>query len=438
MSKFKCKIEKSSIPIILILVIAAIMRIAVLSEMNVDYNLASDDLSYINSAITFVHTGQITMHGVLSAQIMPGMPLLLAPFILCFGTGTFMWMGVKALWILMGLLSIYFVYRIVCLYANRYYGALAAFFFLSIDFAWMDNLILTETPFMFSFILLIYLSLKLGKTQEKKYYWLIIVTYIFCLLIRPTIAPYPIFLFVYLYFCKYDMKLMFQQILIAGGILSCIIVPWTIRNYIQFDAFVPLTYGMGNPKLMGTYQGVGFPLDKDLDYEKNVIANMPKEMKHYYNNGKWLDHYMSKYYSLELDGMKADYRMSYWWEHDKKSMLKSYLIYKPYGMVYNSFYWATPFNISDDINMLFRKVDLFLCFFATIGILLNRRRIKELLLIASFYIFQIIVYSYSFSFSRYAQTLYFIRYIIIGMGLYELWQYLLNRKKKQQIIKVND
>lgn len=425
MKKHKIEIDISCFPIIFIMMFAFLIRFAILIQYNVDYNIASDDVSYVNSAIALVETGQLTMHGVLSAQIMPGMPFLIAPIVLLFGKGSMMWLMIKLLWMFMGLSSIYGVYRIGRLFSNRYFGALAAFFFLAIDFAWMDSLVLTETPFMFSFIYLLYFSLLLGKTKEKKYYWWIIVSYIFCLMIRPTIAPFPVFLFIYLYFCKYDLKLMGKQILIAGAIVACFIVPWTIRNYIHFDAFVPLTYGMGDPKLMGTYQGDNAPLDEDLDYQTNVIDKMPEKMKPYYlGDGEWTSDYMSKYYSLELSGIKADYRMQYWWEHDKPGMLRAYLLSKPYMMVYGSFYWVEVFNIPVTVNYYFRNLDIMLFVFALIGLLCRRKHIKEMVLLGSFYFFQVMVYSYSFAFNRYAQTLFFIRFIIIAWGIYTIFQWL--------------
>lgn len=118
----------------------------------------------------------------------------------------------------------------------------------------------------------------------------------------------------------YDMKLMFRQMGIAALVVLAFIVPWSVRNYIRFDHFIPLTYGAGNPKLLGSYQGDKAPLDEELDYQTNVYDKMPAEMKKYYaddgtlrpeyEGDGWYEDYMAAYYALELDGMKADYRIS--------------------------------------------------------------------------------------------------------------------------------
>lgn len=445
MSKIRFKrwsIKKESIPILLVLAAAALIRISIMAVYGVDYSLNSDDLSYVNATQVFCETGQITMHGVISAQIMPGMIWLMAPFVLIFGTGTALWAALKLLWLVMSLCLIYGVYKIVLLYAERKFAVLSAAFFLAIDFAWMDNLILTETPFMLALVYLVYASLRLADTQMKKYFWQICFWYMFALLLKATIAPYPLFLFGYLWLKKYDMKLMFRQMGIAALVVLAFIVPWSVRNYIRFDHFIPLTYGAGNPKLLGSYQGDMAPLDEELDYQTNVYDKMPAEMKKYYaddgtlrpeyEGDGWYEDYMAAYYALELDGMKADYRISVWREDATKDYLISTFIKKPYMMVYNSFYWEEMFGIPISVNYWFRRVDLILFFIGCIGVILNRKRWKEGLFLMCEYLFQIFVYAFTFSFARYGQTLYFFRFIIIGWGVNELVVYI--QRKKQGIL----
>ena len=94
------------------------------------------------------------MHGVISAQIMPGMTFLIAFMALIFGTGTKLMISLKVLWMIMGISTICVVYKTIKLYTNKYISALSCLFFLAIDYVWMDNLILTETPFILLFALL--------------------------------------------------------------------------------------------------------------------------------------------------------------------------------------------------------------------------------------------------------------------------------------------
>ena len=119
--------------IFLIMIIGVILNIMVFKELGYKYTLNSDDLSYINSGITFLKTKTITMHGVLSAQTMPGMTFIIALFAFIFGTGSKLWLALKIFWILMGLLTIIIVYKISRLYIkNNIIAAIPSIFFLSV------------------------------------------------------------------------------------------------------------------------------------------------------------------------------------------------------------------------------------------------------------------------------------------------------------------
>lgn len=416
--------------ILAVLIISLILHILALKELGFNYSLNSDDADYIKSGIVFLQTDKITMHDVLSAQIMPGMTFLIAIMALIFGVGSKLIISLKILWLVMGLLTIYIVYKTIKLYSNQYIAAISCLFFLAADYIWMDNLILTETPYILLFSLLIYHTLKLSMKANKKDFILIVIYYILAVFIRPTIGIFPIFLFVFLILKKYNFKLLIRQCIIAGIILLLCLIPWTYRNYKIFNHFIPLTYGTGNPLLLGTYQGSGYPTDEELDYVKNVDEKMSAEMKYYLQNPNKKD-YMTKYYSLEYDGLKAKYRMHEWWNKDKVSMLKSYLIYKPLQNFDNYFYWDTIMGISGNQLNVVRKVEIILFVISSILIFINKKRIKEWLFLILTYGSQIAIYSYTFAFSRYAISMFFIRYIIIGIGILSFCEIYKSRRGKR-------
>lgn len=418
--------------IVIVMIISLVLHILAIKQLEFNYTLNSDDASYVKSGIVFLQTGEITMHGVISAQIMPGMTFLIAFMALIFGTGTKLMISLKVLWMIMGISTICVVYKTIKLYTNKYISALSCLFFLAIDYVWMDNLILTETPFILLFALLIYHTLKLSQNTNRKDYILIIIYYIMAVFIRPNIGIFPIFLFIFLLLKKYDFKLLMKQCLIAGAILLLCLIPWTYRNYKVFGKFIPLTYGIGNPLLLGTYQGVGYPLDEELDYVKNVDEKIPDKMKYYLENTNEKE-YMTKYYLLEYDGMKAKYRMHEWWNKDKISMLKSYLYYKPKELFNNYFYWDTILGIKPMVLSTIRKLEILFFGLSSLLILLNKKRIKEWLFLILTYGSQIALYSYTFAFSRYAISMFFIRYIVIGIGIGILYDIVKNRRKHEDI-----
>lgn len=406
------KIIKNNYVICIVLLIYIILHQLALSTLGVDYSINSDDISYIISGKTFFETGIITMHGDISAQIMPGMTFFIAFLCLIFGTGSKLMLALKLSWIIFGFLTIIVVYKTIKIFTNQYIAAIPCFMFLTVDYVWMNNLILTETPYILIFSLLVYHTIRLGQMQKTKDYILIVIYYIIGVFIRPNIGIFPIFIFIYLILNKYDFKRIIKQGLIAGIILIAILTPWAYRNYKLFDRFIPLTYGIGNPLLLGTYQGSGYPSDEELDYKKHVDDKMSKEMKYYRENPE-VEKHLTRYYNLEYDGLKAKYRMKYWWEHDKISMLKSYLYDKPYGLMYNTFYWDILFGIERDSLMKIRKFEIILFIISSILILIKKKYIKEWITLVSLYMSQVMIYAYTYSFGRYAVSMYFIRYIII-------------------------
>lgn len=426
---------KENWPILLITLISLILHIVALINLGFKYTLNSDDLSYVNSGITFLETGTITMHDTLSAQIMPGMTFLIALFAAIFGKGTMLWVTLKLLWITMGIITIIVIYNIMRQFTkNKIISCIPCIFLLTTDFIWMNNIILTETPYMLLFTLLIYHSIKLAKTQNTRDYIFIVIYYMIAVFIRPNIGIFPIFLFFYLLFNKYSFVKLIKQGLIAGIILLVCLTPWTIRNYKQFDRFIPLTYGTGNPLLLGTYQGVGYPPDETLDYDKNVKDKMPKDMRYYLNNPE-KEPYLTRYYSLEYDGLKAKYRMQEWWNNNPSSMIKSYLLYKPYTLVFDLFYWKEILGTSSKTLIVLRKIEVLLFVITSLVILFTRTRIKEWLFLMFTYGTQILIYSYTFAFGRYGITMHFFRYLTIGLGILVLYEYIQRKKESSKEIK---
>jgi len=106
--------------VLIVMVLLFVVRIIAMTKLGVTYSLQSDDLSYINSGIEFKNTGSITMHGVISAQIMPGMPVFIGLFSIIFGTGNLLWLALKITWIIMGTVSSFVAYKCVNLFEPKW------------------------------------------------------------------------------------------------------------------------------------------------------------------------------------------------------------------------------------------------------------------------------------------------------------------------------
>lgn len=423
-NSFKTKVKKDFLPFmkenkaaLIVLFLLLVLRLMTLYSLGFTYSLESDDAAYIESGIQFARTGTITMHDDYpSAQIMPGMTVLIGIFVLLFGEGKLLWISLKVLWILMGLGTAWLIYKSVCLFVPKWCGIIGMLPLFRADFIWMDNLILTETPFMFALTAMVYYTLRMGKQPGFRYFWPCAIAYMAGLMLKANIALYPLFALIYLLVVKYDRKLLAKQCVVLAGIVLCFVIPWSIRNYIHFHAFVPLTYGAGNPTLLGTYQGEQYPSDDELDYETNVEQVAKEKYADYYDeNGEVLPQYQ-RYVSLQKDAIKAKYRQQAWWDTDYKKMLYSYGVIKPQMMIESVFYWDTVFNQSLEALQQIQRVDLYLCIASLIAAFVLKRHRKPLLFVTAAYLGNIYIYSMTYAFSRYNASLMSMRFILIGIG----------------------
>ena len=409
--------EHRAILVVLFLLLAE--RLILLYLFGPEYSLKSDDASYVASGIAFRHTGMITMHGVLSAQIMPGMPVFIGLYSFLFGEGTALWLALKITWIFLGAGAAWYVYRSVRIFAPKWCGVVAAAFLLTPEFAWTDNLVLTETPFLFLFSMMIYETLMMGKTEQSKYFWRCLAAFFGAFMLKANIIVYPAFAAVYLLVKKYDFRLLLRQGLLLCATVLCFIIPWTIRNYAHYDAFIPLTYGAGNPDLLGTYQGYGYPSDDSLDYKTNVDQVVQEKYQKYYIGGTPSE-YIQKYLRLESDGIKAKYRKSVWWRTDPSSMVISYLVIKPYNMVFSVCSWDKMLAWANPLSQDSRYLSFAIILFGLIASLIHKRRRAEFGFLGITYLGQIYIYAMMFSFDRYAHTLLPLQYMMVGIGLAEI------------------
>lgn len=401
----------------IVLGLLLVMRLLALYSLGFTYSLESDDLSYIESGIRFARTGTITMHNEYpSAQIMPGMTVLIGLFVLVFGEGKLLWVALKLLWFLMGLGTAWYIYRCVSLFLPKWCGVLGMLPLFRADFIWMDNLILTETPFMLALTAMVYYTLRMGKEPGFRWFWPCAAAYMAGLLLKANVALYPLFALVYLLVAKYDRKLLAKQCLVLAGVVLCFVIPWSARNYIQFHAFVPLTYGAGNPTLLGTYQGMGYPADEALDYEANVEEPAREKYAAYYGEDGQVEPQYQRYVSLQKDGMKAAYRQQVWWDTDYKQMLYSYGVMKPQMMIESIFYWDTVFDQPAETLKDVQRIDLFLCAAALVAALVLKKYRKPMLFLTAVYVGNIYIYAMTYAFSRYNASMMSLRFIMVGMG----------------------
>lgn len=131
----------------------------------------------------------------------------------------------------------------------------------------------------------------------------------------------------------------------------------------------------------------------------------------------------------------AKFRMKKWWQMNSKSFIKSYFLMKPFGVVSGSFYWKEIFNVRHDVLVILKRVDLAACGVCLIVAMFLRDRLKEIIFVGLAYLYQVAIYSYTFAFDRYGQVLIFLRYIIIGWMIFEIYKKI--RKKRLELGRID-
>lgn len=234
---------------------------------------------------------------------MPGQVFLLAGIFAIFGHGSLGVLCAKLVMITFGVLSIYMTYKIGTYILNPAVGLIAALLLsLYPPEVVVENLTLTESPYLFLSLGLLYWSLKLADTHSMKDFYIILLFYFVALYFRVQIALYPILLFIYLVLKRYPVRLMVKQALISVLVLFVVLGPWWARNYVQFHKFIPLTAGSGNPLLLAHIRVKVIPWKSVEEIDAELLAKYPGIEAH---------ELMAKQQEIAMDRIKE------WWHTDK-------------------------------------------------------------------------------------------------------------------------
>ena len=235
------------------------------SWMRIGYVFQADHLPLVSDAENYVKMARgIAKRGTMSygysnepsAYVMPGFPLILASFIRLFGEGKGAIQAVRFLFALMSITWIVLVYLIVYdLSEKKWLGVIAAgMVSFYPPFTWCSERILTEVPYTFFVVLTLFLLVRAWKHPRWHNSLLAGIFLGLSLLIRPIMLWFiPLFLvFDFLKERKPYKGFMIRLAVFIGAIILCL-VPWIVRNAIQFKTFIPLSTSGGNPLLIGTY-----------------------------------------------------------------------------------------------------------------------------------------------------------------------------------------
>jgi len=352
----------------------------------------NDDVKYLRSADSLIKTGKLIYKDVnkSTAFIMPGIVFFLTPFVKLFGVeGATVWVRISQA-IIQGI-TLYLIFKIYLKLFNKKVALLGLILnILYLPNIYITTLILTETLFTFFLVICIYFLIEAIKNKKKKTYFVAGIFWACATMFRASIALLPIVVFFIWLIHKYTIKEVANFAIVALIPFLILFMPWWIRNYIQFDRFIPFTLSSGNPMLQGVF------INNNVDHE--LIAKLNDENLVYTND--------------EINNDTVERKMAgkvfkYCLQNDTQNYIKWFLLGKTVNNL-KSPYYRELYGIKFETV---RILHLILVVLSVIGMI--KAKIKEKYLIIGLLTYFIVIHIPFLSYVRY---LYPIMPIIIPMG----------------------
>ena len=384
----------------------------------------ADAINYFRAGIEFARSGRITHAGFPTAQVMPGMPVLVGLAAMLVPEESLRLLC-RILWILMGSLTPLFYYKSVRLFAPRWCAFLTGLVCLMPNLVEIDCFLTNEAPYYLFFSMALYYTLKLGKRPERGDSLRYALSVLGALLFRANILSFLPFTLLYLLLCRKSGREILGLIAVTAAVLALFLVPWSVRNYKVFHEFIPVSYGSGGPLLEGSYQG---PYAIDDEAITDAFGPFPGAQavreRHpalFREDGELKEPGLDQYYRLLLDEEQAKWRLGGWLQLDPMGLLKNTLFKLRYSLNY-VWYYAEPLGITWGMLHRLRQLNFLFCGLSLALAFALKKHRKLLSFLALAYTVNFVLVSATYAGDRYAQMLMAYRYVAGGLGLDLLWE----------------
>ena len=339
----------------------------------------NDDVKYIRSAWNLMDNKILSYENIKESTvyIMPGLTFVLAFFMMIFGKMQGL-VAFKIFQLILQAGSIYLIFLIGRKVFSSRVGLIASIIdVIYVPELFVVNTILMECICKFLFLLLIYISIYAIETKSSKLYAVGGILWAISCLFKPTMAGYPIVILFMWIKSKYKFSEILKYTTLVLLIFCTIMSPWWVRNYKEFNSFIPFTKSAGNPFLQGTFinyddsEGLGVPYVKS----ENAIENDQNETK-------------AGLQRLQKYGEKQPIKYIFW-----------YTIGKTFFFWRGSFYWRTIFNIPLLIAIIIHVIILLL---GIIGIVKGYKKNLNVGLLIGVLLLLNLTYLPFYTFSRYS------------------------------------
>ena len=396
----------------------------------------SDDVAYVQSGIVFAQSGVISVWNPMpTAKIMPAMPVVTGILSMIFGEGEAYINSIRVLWIVLGCITPWVMYKCCCVFLPRPYALFAACAFLLPNWAWVDNAVLTETPYLLFYMLCLYGALRMGEEAgegDRGALALFVLGFMAALMFRPNILLFLPFAAAYLLFVKKKkLRQLAKPALCLAAALLVFVIPWSVRNYRLFGEFIPITSGSSNPTMLGTYQGESAPADESLDYETNVYSVVRGEFPDWFDeNGSLKEGEGREIVIDRMERLKTSYRLKVWFERDPKGLIWTYLASKPACMLNWVWIWLPAPGLYNALRLV-SQINLLLCVLTALYSFFTGKMRPLVLWLGFSYVLNLFFIALSFASERYAAMFMPLRYMIAAIGLYLAVDFVKNRRTEK-------
>lgn len=274
------------IALLLVLALAVALRAWWISYVDVDPQdgRLDDTLFYDRAADALAEgRGYVHLHGYPTAQWPPGYPFILAGIYKAFGHTV---LGGKILNVAAGAATCLLIYMLGARVLNRKAGLLGALIFALFPSAiQFTAIIATESIFPVIMLLLILLAISFGRRQDVSPLKLLALGAFagMASLVRSEAPVLLAMIFIAWIATRFSWRRFFGHGAIMAIGAVAVIAPWTVRNALVMNAFIPVSSGAGHTFLTGHREDPYDPLaifpEAELQEKYSYLPFPEREVK---------------------------------------------------------------------------------------------------------------------------------------------------------------
>lgn len=317
---------------VIILVAIAVRLLYALVFLGIDFpyidNISTDSYYFHKMGIIIAHTPE----KYLSAFHPPLYPIFLALLFRIAGDGYIPMVIAHTLLDIAALLLLWSIVR--RLLSPVAAGLAALIYALYPEFIFLSGHMISEALYIPLLMLSLYLLIVMQEDNRKRTAVFAGFALALAALTRANIAIFPFLLIPWaVVILSGKIKARILKWLLMCGCFVALLIPWTIRNYLVFDTFVPITTGAGeslnhgaNPQADG---GASLPRDDVPLLMENPIEEINNQKEHFNSAYQWIIQNPGAYLSLA-----------------PKKLFRFFTFYSPISQPenFNLYFWGGAFT----------------------------------------------------------------------------------------------